>query len=52
MFVDIVWVLYWLICFEFNITSPEDGNKYFPLHCVSVCFVTTEEVINIWTQPT
>jgi hypothetical protein len=45
MVVDTVWVLYWLICLEFIVTSLEDGNRYFPKHSVALCFVTMEKVV-------
>jgi hypothetical protein len=31
-----VLVLWWLICFEFTVTSPEKGKMYSPTLCVGV----------------
>jgi hypothetical protein len=38
-------VLRWLICFEVSVISPEDGNGWFPKHCVVLCGVTMENVL-------
>jgi hypothetical protein len=41
----VVLVLWWLICFDVSVTSPEDRNRQLPQHCVVLCVVTMEKVL-------